>query len=61
MTTCLRKSLHSGFCKWLSIVCASIPFGFEGGMWDLIVPDRCLSICFAINLYVLQQENFSYH
>ena len=27
-------------------VCASLPFGFEGGMWDLIVlnPDHCFSI-----------------
>ena len=30
-------------------VCASFPFGFEGGMWDLIVliPDNCLSIYFT--------------
>ena len=29
-------------------VCASFPFGFEGGMWDLIVlvPDHCLSFYF---------------
>ena len=28
--------------------CASSPFGFEGGMWDLIVliPDYCLSFYF---------------
>ena len=27
-------------------VCPSCPFGFEGGVWDLIVfnPDYCLSI-----------------
>ena len=26
-------------------VCVSFPFGFEGGMWELIVPvpDHCLS------------------
>ena len=26
-------------------LCASFPFGFEGGMWDLIVliPDYCFS------------------
>ena len=30
-------------------MCASFPFRFEGGMWDLIVliPDHCLSIYFA--------------
>ena len=29
-------------------VCASFPFGFEGGMWELIVlfPDQCLSFNF---------------
>ena len=29
-------------------VCPSFPFGFEGGMWDLLVliPDHCLSIYF---------------
>ena len=29
-------------------VCASFSFGFEGGVWDLIVliPDHCLSVCF---------------
>ena len=34
------------FRESLSIVaCASFPFGFESGMWDLIVlvPDHCLS------------------
>ena len=27
-------------------VCVSLPFGFEGGMWDLIAlnPDHCFSI-----------------
>ena len=27
-------------------VCPSFPFGFEGGMWDLVVliPDDCLPI-----------------
>ena len=30
-------------------VCVSFPFGFEGGMWDLIIviPDHCLSIYFS--------------
>ena len=29
-------------------MCASFPFGFEGGMWDMIVtvPDHCLSFHF---------------
>ena len=36
------------FREYLSIVCVcpSFPFGFEDGMWDLIVliRDHCLSI-----------------
>ena len=37
-------------CRFVC-VCASFPFCFEGGMWDLIVvfPDHCLSIYFAMN------------
>ena len=38
------------FCERLSIsVSHSFPFGFEGGMWDLIVsiPGHCLSIYFS--------------
>ena len=55
MTTCLGKScLFSVYCACLLrtfmnlFVCASFPFGFEGGMWYLIVliPDRCLYIYF---------------
>ena len=46
MTTCLRKS-----CSFVSFVneciceCTSFPFGFEGGVWDLVVlfPDHCPS------------------
>ena len=37
------------FSERLTIcVCASFPFGFGGGMWDLIVvvPDHCLSFTF---------------
>ena len=36
-------------------VCVSFPFGFEGGMWDLIVliPDRCVSVYFATILFHL--------
>ena len=32
-------------------VSASFPFGFEGGMWDLmvLVPDHCLSFYFVLS------------
>ena len=54
MTTCLGKSRPFGLLcvsivkvyESLSIcMCASFSFGFDGGMWDLIVlvPDHCLS------------------
>ena len=54
MTTFLGKSCSFGLCACLFCkryefcVCASFPFGFEGGMWNLIVliPDHC----FPINL-----------
>ena len=37
----IRFALY-GYHEMLSIcLCASFPFGFEGGMWDLIVPDHC--------------------
>ena len=39
------------FLEHLSVcVCASFPFSFEGGMWDLIVliPDYCLSLTFLL-------------
>ena len=58
MTTCLGKSCSFGilcvFRKRLSIfVCLSFPFGFEGGMWDLIIliPDHCLSIYFIESVH----------
>ena len=52
MTTCLGKSCSFGllcacFVNVYKFVCASFPFGFEGGMWDLI-PDHCLSIFFPL-------------
>ena len=33
-------------------VCAFFPFGFEGGMWDVIVfvPDHCLSFYFGSSI-----------
>ena len=40
-------------------VCASFPFGFKDGMWDLIVlnPDHCLSIYFScINICQVPRE-----
>ena len=40
----IRFTVHA-FRELLSIyVCTSFPFGFEGGMWDLIViiPDHSL-------------------
>ena len=46
MNTYLGKSCSLGL---LTCVCSSFPFGFEGGMLDLIVlvPDHCFSIFFA--------------
>ena len=34
---------------FMSFVCASFPFAFEGEMWDLIVlnPDYCFSIYYG--------------
>ena len=42
MTTCLGKSCSFGllcvsFENVYQFVCASFPFGFEAGLWDLIV------------------------
>ena len=45
------------FSEGLSVcLCASFPFGFEGGMWDLIVliPDYFLVIYFTQYLFLLQ-------
>ena len=42
----------AGAFRGLSSVCVfgCFPFGFGGGVWDLIVsvPDHCLSFCFDI-------------
>ena len=51
----MNKNIQKGFiqftlCGHLSICeCASFPFGFENGLWDLIVlvPDHCLSFYFS--------------
>ena len=55
MIICLGKSCSFGLCSCISgtfinfCVCPSFPFGFEEGMWGLIVliPDHCLSIHFV--------------
>ena len=55
MDTCLGKSCSFDFTacafrKLLSIyVFSSFPFGFEGRIWDLIVPvsDHCLSFYYT--------------
>ena len=53
MITCLGKSCSFGLLcvSFVNVyqflcVCLSFPFGFEGGVWDLIVliPDHCRSI-----------------
>ena len=44
----------SAFRKLLSVyVFSYFPFGFEGGIWDLIVsvPDHCLYFYFSIHKY----------
>ena len=53
MITCLGNSCSCGlpcvsFVNDYLFVCASFPFGFEGGLCDLIVliPGYCLSIYF---------------
>ena len=55
MTTCLGKSwsfslLYASLVNVYQFVLVSFPFGFEGGMWDLIelVPDHCLSFYFTL-------------
>ena len=54
MTFCLGKTCSFGLLcvSFLNVssvcVCASVPFDFEGGIWDLIVLilDHCLSFYF---------------
>ena len=51
--SCSFGLLCASFVNILSIcVCASFSFGFEGGMWDLIVFIfyHCLSIYFILDL-----------
>ena len=42
-------------CVCVCVVCASFNFGFDGGMWDLIVVifDNCLSFCSHLSVYVM--------
>ena len=53
--------MHSVYCAIFSLtfiksvcvcvcVCVIFPFGFESGMWDLVVliPDHCLPIYFSL-------------
>ena len=55
-TTCLSRFTVRVFRERLSIyLCVSFAFGFEGGMWDLIVLvlDHCLSFILSNNVNVL--------
>ena len=65
MTTRLVKSSSVGLlCVSLvnvhQYLCMSFPFGYEGGMWDLIVliPDHCLSIYFGAAMSLRRGEAF---
>ena len=61
MTICLGKGCFIGILCMSSVYvyqfCPSFPFGFEGGMWDLIVliPDHCLFkfLCF---IFVIENK-----
>ena len=67
MTTCLGKSCSFGLPrvprKLLSVcVFSYFPFGFEGGIWDLILPvsDYCLSfLLFKSHTPVISQSHGS--
>ena len=59
MTTCLRNKCSFDFRERLSIcVYASFPFGFEAGMWDLIVlvPDHCPSFYFSVERPIIERR-----
>ena len=42
-------------------VCVSFPFGFEPGMWDLIVliPDQCLALYFQLSWLPIKINDFA--
>ena len=68
MTACLGKSCSFGSrCRYFVNVClfffffffffvCAFPFGFEGGMCDLIVlvPDHCIILPFIKNMLLVQ-------
>ena len=68
MTTSSGKSYSfskpcMSFVKDCQFVCASFPFGFQGGKWDLIVltPDHCLSVYFLSHGVAVIQWIISCH
>ena len=57
MINCLRKSSSFGFLfrERLSVfVCASFPFGVEGGIWDLIVLFLIIATLFISSYFSLE-------
>ena len=68
MATCLGKRCKFGllcesFVNFFQMyVCVTFPFGFEDGMWNLIVliPGHCLSIYFLLYYTTLIYENTAY-
>ena len=45
------------FCIVSMCVCASFPFGFEGGMWNLIVLVLGHCLCFCTFLFYIDNSN----
>ena len=67
MTTCLKKNCSFGFHsrvfrQRLSVcLCASFRFGFDGGMWDLIV-FLIIAYLFTLDLFFLMKApTYSYY
>ena len=64
MTTCLGKScsfglLYVSILNVYQFVCVSpFPFGFKGGMWDLIVSIPDIVVLFTFNLLI---HSFCYY
>ena len=59
MTTCLGKSCSFGLPRVPFVNCCQFmyfPFGFEGRMWDVSVPDDCLSF-YSPSDCVINQHN----
>ena len=65
MTTCLRKCCSFGL-RWIFCAgvchceCSSLPFGFEDGMWDMVVfvLDHSHCICFSLYVCIINQNSF---